>query len=460
MFRAQSVNAHYVCCYCEMAFKKKNLLVKHLWSHEDLSSTPRSTPYHTDVAIKMEDGNESELSDVVDPVPHTMPQLERKRDGLSCSDGRFRRTDYNKQFVSRGKWKMHKIQKACGSSAIGSVTKDTTGPRTRQGRKSSGKQLEKKIAVAAVKVENGNSIPYADNCYPEISSPDVPYDGDDTTEDLETASVGRRRKESSATDSAGKLLDDGATSRTGRRKPSVKKSEPTPARSRTYPCDQCDRVLSSAAAMNYHRRTHSGDKPYACSQCPRRFIIRGQLIEHERIHTGEKPFACDQCPKRFAQSGQLKTHSSIHSEVGTHICPTCGERFTRPWRLQSHLRAAHADDSGSQKRYRCDDCGREYSLRQSWVYHRLTHTSELPFQCEVCLRQFRVAGQLRQHINHCRGRKAQNPTTNPYDQPPQNWLWCSESDTDVLTTPTNIAHVPASSSITGQDLIGTQFHQL
>lgn len=196
-------------------------------------------------------------------------------------------------------------------------------------------------------------------------------------------------------------------------------------------------------------------RPICC-----RFIIRGQLVEHERIHSGEKPFACDQCPKRFAQSSQLRQHSSIHSEVGTHVCPTCGEAFARPWRLASHRRAAHADDSGVQKRYHCDDCGREYSLRQSWIYHRLTHSNDRPFQCDVCSRQFRVAGQLRQHANHCRGRRVKQPSF-------QNLIWFTEPGTDLLAPQSSVSDVVATDTVMVMGSISTDdrepapaFHQL
>lgn len=292
----------------------------------------------------------------------------------------------------------------------------------------------------------------------------------------------RSREESAnlAADVAGMMIADAVAEKSGgkrlqnKRKSRTSKSR-TRDKSRIYPCSECDRIMASAAALHYHRRKHSGVKPFACSQCPRRFIIRGQLVEHERIHSGEKPFACEQCAKRFAQSSQLRQHASVHSEVGTHVCPKCGEAFARPWRLQSHLRAAH-EETTSQKRYRCEDCGREYSLRQSWVYHRLTHSDVRPFQCNLCSRQFRIAAQLRQHANHCRGRKtvADPPTAvDPNDQPPQNWMWFSAPTSVDLLEPAATGQVillednagtslldSSGFSTRGSELVGSQYQQL
>ena len=481
----RSVKCPYVCCYCTVAFAKQSQLISHIWFHEAASPEP-SASYQMNVKIKTEDGNESESSatDVEEPVnvPKTRSQTESNQEGHSSrhAPGQFTCPFCNKRFPHRRTWRMHlkthKTRRSRGSSKKGLSGKKSSGRDSSlittpdsDGERGAVEQPGKTREMTAVKVENGNDISRDGDDHPETAL-DASFDGDDNAEVLDPVPTRRRQqqKESLASASTGKLLAEAAVLRRGRKRPAEKKSKPRATKSRTYPCAECGRVMASAAAMHYHRRTHSGDKPFACSQCPRRFIIRGQLVEHERIHSGEKPFACDQCEKRFAQSSQLRQHASVHSDVATHVCPTCGEAFTRPWRLQSHLRAAHADDSGSQKRYRCDDCGREYSLRQSWVYHRLTHSSDRPFQCDVCSRQFRVAGQLRQHANHCRGRRAQHPI--PYRQPPQHW-WLSESDTDLLAptvSHTNPTHVPADtltpnnsgSSESTTEITGAELHHL
>lgn len=473
-----TVKRTYVCCYCEKAFTKRSQLMMHLLLHEDTPLEPSrslsSTARQMNVDIKTKDGNESESSttDVEESVKVQSARSQRKTN-----------QDGHRLSAHRERWKTH-VKKHNAQKSRSSNKKDLSSkksPRSSKrtvphNQKDAVEQLDRKRTRSAVKVENGNSGSYGENSHPEISLDGDEDDGgdvDDNTEELDVkpTRLGQDSKESLASEGAGKLLADAAATRSGKRS-GRKKSKPAENKSRTYPCGECDRVMASAAALHYHRRTHSGYKPFACSLCPRRFIIRGQLVEHERVHSGEKPFACDACPKRFAQSSQLRQHASIHSEVGTHVCPTCGEAFTRPWRLLSHRRAAHADDSVSQKRYRCDDCGREYSLRQSWVYHRLTHTTDRPFQCDVCSRQFRVAGQLRQHENHCRGRKADKLTTvDPYHQPPQNWMWFSELNTDLLTSAVNqagVSDVPSDTSMlyhsgVGEhrpELGGTEFQQL
>ena len=469
----------YVCCYCDAEFASRRRLIKHLWTHEDTfpeGSHPAlsSTSHLKGIRIKTEDGNESgssttdveEPTDVLEDRPSTSGRL------LSC-------LYCSKRFAHGARWLMHvkKHQKRRHRSKVsgrGSNTEKSRGRESRLKMTPAGQRVEKLDkgrTPTAVKVENGTGNDRME------TSMDTWSDGDDNTEELDSLPAENldlvptecQQERADGDGAGGKQAAKSATTSTGRvRRPQKRGGKPSPAGSRAYPCEQCDRVMASAAALHYHRRTHSGHKPFACSVCPRRFIIRGQLVEHERIHSGEKPFACDQCPKRFAQSSQLRQHASVHSEVGIHVCPTCGESFIRPWRLLSHRRAAHAEDVGPKKRYRCEECDREYSLRQSWIYHRLTHSGDWPFQCDFCARRFRVIGQLRQHANHCRSRRLaeHQPSTDPYQQPPQHWNWYSEPAASLIPPPVSQAaprDVPSDKSAPTEarpEIAPAEFHPL
>jgi KRAB domain-containing zinc finger protein len=65
--------------------------------------------------------------------------------------------------------------------------------------------------------------------------------------------------------------------------------------SHLYGCDICGRRFSQNACLQYHIRTHTGDKPYKCHICDKGFSSNRYLQNHIRTHTGDKPYKCHIC---------------------------------------------------------------------------------------------------------------------------------------------------------------------
>ncbi|NXM85402.1 ZSC20 protein, partial [Oenanthe oenanthe] len=51
-------------------------------------------------------------------------------------------------------------------------------------------------------------------------------------------------------------------------------------------CPECGRRLSSRAALEAHRRIHSGERPYECPECGKAFVAVKSLSKHRKTHGG------------------------------------------------------------------------------------------------------------------------------------------------------------------------------
>nr|XP_029714566.1 gastrula zinc finger protein xFG20-1-like isoform X2 [Aedes albopictus] len=80
---------------------------------------------------------------------------------------------------------------------------------------------------------------------------------------------------------------------------------------------------------------------------------------------------------------------------GPYRCSFCQKEFSEHFGLRQHIRAMHY----SEKRHKCKECNKKFSLGISLAIHRRVHTSIRPFTCIVCYKTFTRSTALNGHLS-------------------------------------------------------------
>lgn len=191
-------------------------------------------------------------------------------------------------------------------------------------------------------------------------------------------------------------------------------------------CQLCDQMLGNKQGLRRHMKNiHEPKQPRtgapvkannSCEFCPEKFPLRKHLNKHREAH--ELP--CSICGKIFRGPARLKRHTDDHGRVLT--CTICAMTFSRKHGLEQHMVVVHTNDppkpctqcgeilykhntkihmakhSGS-KLYRCEipSCGKEFLHASSYFRHKVSHTGERRYECDVCGKKSLQQGH---HIRH------------------------------------------------------------
>ena len=156
--------------------------------------------------------------------------------------------------------------------------------------------------------------------------------------------------------------------------------------------------------MFFHRQVHTDEKD------PGRGLSEEATELHEELPCNspdspkmkkEKPFKCEVCGKSFTIEAALMDHKRSHTGEKPFECDVCHKKYTTSSALRVH-KMIHDE----LKRFSCDfeGCDKEFKVRKSlWKHKKIDHgftgRSELPQNdCPECGKRCSDKNQLETHM--------------------------------------------------------------
>ncbi|XP_041356695.1 zinc finger protein 93-like [Gigantopelta aegis] len=171
-------------------------------------------------------------------------------------------------------------------------------------------------------------------------------------------------------------------------------------------CDLCGKHFGSIVFLKQHRKVHTKQREeFVCKLCEKVYTTAIALDIHMLAHAGLKPFVCDMCGRRLYSKYQLNRHMKRHySDQGSstnkkrikpksHVCSVCSKAFASSSRLQRHLSTVHC----TVREQQCPTCHKVYPTASAMRKHVKDH-NEGPYQCEVCERWWLTKDTYSSHM--------------------------------------------------------------
>lgn len=119
-------------------------------------------------------------------------------------------------------------------------------------------------------------------------------------------------------------------------------------------CKFCVKTFMSQNSLHAHEIQHKkrsknkvgqyNDKTgYPCNVCQKFLSSKDHLKKHERVHTGERPYTCNECGRAFALIMTMKIHALSHSGIKPYICKICKLKYSQRSALMIHWKSKHKD---------------------------------------------------------------------------------------------------------------------
>ncbi|XP_051782400.1 zinc finger protein 329-like isoform X1 [Erpetoichthys calabaricus] len=111
-----------------------------------------------------------------------------------------------------------------------------------------------------------------------------------------------------------------------------------------------------------------------------------------KLNQIQQKYKCSECGKQYSRMRNLQIHTRNHTGEKRYCCSECGKAFISSKYLQIH-KGIHTGD----KRYCCSECGKAFTSSKYLQIHKRIHTGEKPYCCSDCGKAFTSSKYLQIH---------------------------------------------------------------
>uniref|UniRef100_A0A2K5N5F8 Zinc finger protein 710 n=1 Tax=Cercocebus atys TaxID=9531 RepID=A0A2K5N5F8_CERAT len=133
------------------------------------------------------------------------------------------------------------------------------------------------------------------------------------------------------------------------------------------------------------------DKEAGPAEAPTEAASGGK--QHSLTHKGVKEFKCEVCGREFTLQANMKRHMLIHTSVRPYQCHICFKTFVQKQTLKTHM-IVHSP----VKPFKCKVCGKSFNRMYNLLGHMHLHAGSKPFKCPYCSSKFNLKGNLSRHM--------------------------------------------------------------
>jgi len=163
-----------------------------------------------------------------------------------------------------------------------------------------------------------------------------------------------------------------------------KKLEKPQVSEQIYPCDLCDKKLSSVLARNAHKK-----------------FKHGVFKEKQTTPSQKVEVVCEMCEFTSYRRDYLEHHMK-QQHKGEFKCPHCKRTLSSFNYYAYHVETNHYTKPDLTKFFKCSDCDSCFKIEENLQKHKSLYHGENPPQrnhfCKLCTMNFRAPSHLATHL--------------------------------------------------------------